>query len=95
MRKFFPLFLTFCVSFAAPSGAVSLSEETIVRMASADIVLLGEVHDNPAHHITQTELVTRLQPAALVFEMLTDGQAQSVTPQLREDADALADAALA
>ncbi len=92
MRKLFPLFLTFFVSVAAPSGAVSLSEETVARMASADIVLLGEVHDNPAHHVTQTELVSRLQPAALVFEMLTDAQARSVTPQLREDADALADA---
>ncbi len=90
MRKFFPLFLAFYASSAAPSGAVSLSEETIARMASVDIVLLGEVHDNPAHHVTQTELVTRLQPAALVFEMLTDAQAQSVTPQMREDADALA-----
>ena len=91
MRRVFPLFLAVCVSFAAPSGAVSLSEETMARMAAADVVILGEVHDNPAHHEAQAGLVASLQPAALVFEMLTGSQARTVTPQLRDDEGALAE----
>lgn len=40
------------------------------RAYDADIVLLGEVHDNPAHHRRQAEWVRALNPAALVFEMI-------------------------
>ena len=58
----------------------------------ADIVILGEVHDNPAHHATQAARVAELAPAALVFEMLTAGQAARVSDDLRPDADRLAEA---
>ena len=44
-------------------------------MPRADVVLLGEVHDNPAHHAFQAEAVAHLAPRALVFEMLTPDQA--------------------
>lgn len=36
----------------------------------AQIVILGEVHDNPLHHARQAEIVAELQPKALVLEML-------------------------
>jgi len=52
-------------------------------------VILGEVHDNPAHHANQAEAVAALAPSALVFEMLTPAQAGRVTPDLRADAAAL------
>ena len=55
----------------------------------ADVVVLGEVHDNPAHHRWQAEVVAELQPAALVFEMLLPEQAAAVTPELRDDPVAL------
>lgn len=58
----------------------------------ADIVVLGEVHDNPAHHIWQTQAVAGLAPAALVFEMLLPEQAAAITPDLRDDAAALVEA---
>ncbi len=89
MRIMIPLILTFLVSFAAPIGAVSISEDAVWQMEGADVVLLGEFHDNPAHHVIQAELVARLQPAALVFEMLTKAQGELVTPGLRADKDAL------
>ena len=50
---------------------------------------LGEVHDNPDHHATQADLVARIAPDALVFEMLTPEQAAAPTPEDRSDADAL------
>ncbi len=55
-----------------------------------DVLVLGEIHDNPAHHAYQTERVAAFEPAALVFEMLTPAQATKVTPDLRGDKAALA-----
>lgn len=92
MRIRLPLFLAVYASLAAPSGAVSLSDETMARMAVADVVLLGEVHDNPDHHKAQADLVATLKPSALVFEMLTASQAQAVTSLPRDDKTALEDA---
>ncbi|WP_421904441.1 ChaN family lipoprotein [Mameliella sp.] len=37
----------------------------------ADIVILGEVHDNPDAHIGQAQALDALKPTAVVFEMLT------------------------
>lgn len=42
---------------------------------TADVLILGEVHDNPEHHANQAALVGAMNPAALVFEMLTPAQA--------------------
>lgn len=52
----------------------------------ADIIILGEVHDNPQHHINQARIVSELQPSALVFEMVTPAVARKVTPEVRENA---------
>ena len=59
------------------SGA-SLSSEAEALLADADIAILGEVHDNAAHHRMQAELLEALAPAAVVFEMLTPAQANTV-----------------
>lgn len=59
-------------------------------MAGADVVILGEVHDNPAHHRMQSAIVAQLNPAALVFEMLSGEQAARVSDDNRRDQEALA-----
>ncbi|WP_138935568.1 ChaN family lipoprotein [Roseovarius arcticus] len=59
-------------------------------VAAQDIWVLGEVHDNPAHHAVQASRVAEIAPKALIFEMLTPQDAAKVTPDLRDDADALA-----
>lgn len=41
------------------------------------VVWLGEVHDNPAHHAAQAEVVARLAPSALVLEMLEPRHAEA------------------
>lgn len=61
-------------------------------VVAQDVLILGEVHDNPAHHAVQAERVSAFQPRAIVFEMLTDAQAARVTPALRRDEVALAEA---
>ncbi|MBT55946.1 MAG: hypothetical protein CMF72_21430 [Mameliella sp.] len=42
---------------------------------TADIVILGEVHDNPHAHLGQAAALTALRPTAVVFEMLTAEEA--------------------
>ncbi|MFK7869297.1 MAG: ChaN family lipoprotein [Roseobacter sp.] len=60
-------------AFAAPPQAAR----------DADVVFLGELHDNPHHHQTQAEWVAALAPSALVFEMLTPEAAARITPENR------------
>ncbi|RYH01415.1 hypothetical protein EU805_14260 [Salipiger sp. IMCC34102] len=58
----------------------------------ADIYVLGETHDNPAHHAVQAELVARVAPAALVFEMIAPEDAAAGAGIDRSDGEALAEA---
>ncbi len=69
----------------APAGPV----EDLLRWR--DVVILGEVHDNPAHHETQARLARAVAPKALVFEMLSPDQAGRITDDLRADREALAE----
>ena len=43
-----------------------------------DVLIVGEIHDNPAHHAAQARLLEELAPAAVVFEMLEAEQARRV-----------------
>lgn len=68
-------------------------------VADADVVLLGEVHDNVDHHLLQARLVRAVLGAgrrpALAFEMLTTDQQAAVDGALSRsprDPDALAKA---
>jgi len=72
--------------FLATSAYAAAQPET------SDIVILGEVHDNPAHHATQAEWTARLAPSAIVFEMLTPDQAAQITADNRGDPQTLGDA---
>ncbi|CTQ48128.1 ChaN family lipoprotein [Jannaschia donghaensis] len=64
-----------------PAGAQTLPP--------ADIYVLGEIHDNPHHHVVQARLVETLDPAAVVFEQLTDEQADRLSPDTPRDAHVL------
>lgn len=54
-------------------------------LAGADVIILGEVHDNKRHHQVQAELVAALQPRAVVWEMITQEQAEALTPQILQN----------
>lgn len=77
---------------ASPVFATEIDALALRDLPPADIVILGEVHDNPDHHANQAAAVSVVRPAALVFEMLTPDQAALVTPANRADAEALAEA---
>lgn len=70
--------------FAATVHASSACAEEVFSFApedfaGADVVIVGEVHDNPDHHVAQAEVIAMLRPRAVVFEMLTEAQAALVT----------------
>ncbi len=74
-----PLFLALvaCAANQVPDVAGSLE--------GADIVILGEVHDNAQHHRSQAALIAELSPAAVAFEMLSPEQAATVNAMSDRD----------
>ncbi len=56
----------------------------------AAVVILGEVHDNPAHHAEQARLVAALAPTAMVWEMLPATAPAAARGVDRRDGAALA-----
>ena len=75
---------------AAPAAADEVAPGALAdpaTWAGAQIVLLGEVHDNPVHHARQAAAVAALGPKAVVWEMLTPDA--EVAPTLIGDPAAL------
>ncbi|WP_299437023.1 ChaN family lipoprotein [uncultured Rhodospira sp.] len=77
----------------ARTGAALDPEAVTERLAGADLVILGEKHDNPDHHRAQAWLLERMVSAgrhpAVVWEMLDAGQGAALADYLvRPDADA-------
>ncbi len=77
---------------ALPLAAEEITAQDLKTLPPADVVFLGELHDNPFHHENQTAAVTSLNPAALVFEMLTPEQAGTVNSMKNADTATLAEA---
>ncbi|MHA3980007.1 ChaN family lipoprotein [Halovulum sp. GXIMD14794] len=65
--------------------------EAIEAARAAQVVFVGEVHDNPAHHEAQATFARALAPRALVFEMIRPEDAPNVA-ELRDDPEALSKA---
>lgn len=77
------------VLFARPISAGELTFEELRTLPAADVVILGELHDSPAHHLNQAQAVAAIGPSALVFEMLSPGQVQGLSELERLDAETL------
>ncbi|KIC10922.1 lipoprotein [Leisingera sp. ANG-M1] len=72
-----------CLSGARAEGL----QAAVQAMRGADVMVLGEVHDNPQHHLNQAALLQALQPKAVVWEMITQAQAAGLdTGRLDEPA---------
>jgi uncharacterized iron-regulated protein len=76
---------------AAPFSYVYGADDSQLPEAarSAEVLFLGENHDNPEHHALQALWVAALQPKAIVFEMLTEAQVARITPELLGNKNAL------
>ncbi|MCB6179002.1 ChaN family lipoprotein [Rhodobacter sp. Har01] len=84
-------FIAFLVALAAASAA-SAAPAQVIPPAGVQVYVLGEVHDNAAHHAEQARLVADLAPQAVVWEMLTPAQLLAAVGVDRADAGALAEA---
>ncbi|TVS05417.1 MAG: hypothetical protein EA407_02205 [Rhodobacteraceae bacterium] len=69
-----------------PVCADEIGPEALSNLPPAQIVFLGEVHDNPLHHEYQAKAIAAIEPRALVFEMLTSEQAGRVPEPLPDEA---------
>ena len=70
------------------AGAAAASPVTQCAF-EPDVLMIGEVHDNPDHHATQAALLAASDPSAIIFEMVTAAEAQRITPALARDPEAL------
>mgnify|MGYP002621917538 FL=1 len=68
-----------------PAFAGQLLGDDWSALEGADVVVFGEVHDNPNHHRNQANAVAALGPAALVFEQITPDLAARISPDLIAD----------
>jgi len=64
--------------------AICMSMPMLANAFDADVVFLGEFHDNPHHHDRQATLASEIKPKALVFEMLTEEQAAQYDSNISE-----------
>lgn len=53
-----------------PAWAMQIQPEALSYLPHAQVVILGETHDNPIHHENQARAIAAIKPKALVFEMV-------------------------
>lgn len=78
-------------ALCAPGIRASELANAVNALAGADVVILGEVHDNARHHLRQAELLAALRPNAVVWEMITQAQADALDVTRLAQADYVAD----
>ena len=64
--------------------AGEVTEAELQALPPSDVVLLGEVHDNPRHQQLQALAISAVQPAAVVWEMMTPEQAARLPDDLSD-----------
>jgi len=87
------LAILFCalVVMANPGQADELiPDDILAAMTSADVVILGEIHDNPQHHVVQAEALHAITPSAVVWEMVTEEGAQRLADKAVSNPEELA-----
>lgn len=80
------------IAWVTTATAEQIGADGLINLPSADVVILGEIHDNPQHHVNQAIAVAAVAPKALVFEMLDPAQAVQATPVARRSQAALREA---
>lgn len=83
------LWALLALGLAFPAFAREVGPDALDALPQVDVLVLGEVHDNPAHHANQARAVRSVQPAALVFEMLQPAHVAALPANLA-DAEAIA-----
>ncbi|EEE38508.1 hypothetical protein RKLH11_2350 [Rhodobacteraceae bacterium KLH11] len=71
-------------------GAEFVPDDVLADIQSADIIILGEIHDNPQHHLVQAEAIKAIAPSAVVWEMVTEEGAQRLAQKAATNPEELA-----
>lgn len=79
------LFIFIASIWATVGLAQEVPPDVVAEMRAADVVILGEVHDNAAHHEVQAQFIRELGPQAVVFEMLSPKMALQVNGYTGDD----------
>ncbi|MDF1873361.1 ChaN family lipoprotein [Vannielia sp.] len=88
MKRFAIAGAALAALFAFPAASQEFEPDVFVGI-DADVFILGELHDNPDHHLRQADLIGKIEPRAVVFEMLTAEQAEIANKMGRVDPDAV------
>lgn len=81
------LFLTLgLIGAAGLAVAAEIEADVLDTVPRADVVVLGEVHDNAEHHINQARAMFSLTPRAVVWEQLSAEAATRVPDDLGDSA---------
>ncbi len=60
-------------------AGAAVAQPPLNRVAlAADVVILGEVHDNAAHHQVQAAALDQINPKAVIWEMISPEQAEAL-----------------
>lgn len=87
MRWVAELVLAWVGAFVLAWAGAAQADTTVPT--GVDLLVLGEIHDNPAHHQTQARIVAQVRPTAIVFEMVAPEQAEAAKVADRADPAAL------
>ena len=77
------------------TGAAILAASSVLAQDAgqipldATVVVMGEMHDAPDHHLNQADWIERMAPAAVVFEMLPADLGRVATDLADRDAETL------
>lgn len=74
--------ILFTTVLVAPVWAASVHDDLLSQIGDAEVVIVGEVHDNPAHHHNQHDILQALRPSAVVWEMLTREEAGRISSEM-------------
>ena len=73
--------------YQTESGQQLDRTDLVARLKAADIVILGEIHDNAGHHAAQAYLVGALDPSALAAEMIPRSSEEGIAVFLDQGGD--------
>ncbi|MGF1553126.1 MAG: ChaN family lipoprotein [Paracoccaceae bacterium] len=69
----------------------AIGPETLAeRLDAADVAILGEIHDNPVHHLRQAWAIERIAPAGVAFEMVPEASERGIAV-VREQGGAMSE----
>lgn len=88
MNRFWNAALASAVALLLPLPADSSSlSDVLAEAKGADVIVIGEIHDNSKHHDNQAAIVAALDPEALVFEMIPQAAEDEVNALRESGAD--------